>query len=74
MASVTLNSVIIDHAVCVVTYTVTAVVIGFKNPTEVVVEGGTTSVCAEVKPEGLRLDPFDRVPLSIVRVNPGLYH
>ena len=40
-----------------------AVVIGFKNPSEAVVEGGTTTVCAQVKPEGLRLDPFDRVPL-----------
>jgi hypothetical protein len=47
-------------------------VIGFKNSGEVVVEGGTTSVCAEVKPEGLRLDPFDRVPLTI-RTNPGLW-
>ena len=73
MTSVTLNSVIIDHAVCVVTYTVTAVVIGFKNPTEAVVEGRTKSVCAEVKPEGLRLDPFDNVPLT-VRINSGLFN
>ena len=49
----------------------TAVVIGFKNSLEAVVEGGNKSVCAEVKPEGLRLDPFDHVPLT-VRINPGL--
>ena len=49
-----------------------AVVIGFKNRREAVVEGGTISVCAEVKREGLRLDPFDDVSLT-VRINPGLY-
>lgn len=53
-------------------YTYTAVVVGFKNTFEAVVEGRTTIVCAEVKPEGLRIDPFDRVPLRI-RANPGLY-
>ena len=53
----------------------TAVVIGFKNPLEAVVEGRATTltVCAEVKPEGLGLDPFDRVSLTI-RTNPGLYN
>ena len=47
----------------------TAVVIGFKNSFEAVVEGRNTTVCAEVKEEGLRLDPFDRVPLA-VQTNP----
>jgi hypothetical protein len=45
-------------------------VIGFKNSFEGAMEGGTKNVCAEVKPEGLRLDPFDSVPLTI-RINPG---
>ena len=49
-----------------------AVVIGFKNSFEAMVEGRTIAICAEVKPEGLRLDPFDRVPLSI-RTNPGMW-
>ena len=48
----------------------TAVVIGFRNLFEVVMEGETKPVCADVKPEALRLDPFDRVPLSI-QINPG---
>ena len=47
-----------------------AVVIGFKNSLETVMEGGTKSVCAVVKPDGLMLDPFDRVPLT-VRTDPG---
>lgn len=50
-----------------------AVVIGFKNSFEAVIEGGRKTVCAKVKPEGLRLDPFDRVPLS-VQTNPGMYY
>ena len=48
-----------------------AVVIGFKNSFEAVTEGEMTSVCAEVKPEGLMLDPFDEIPLSI-RTNQGM--
>jgi hypothetical protein len=50
---------------------VTAIVIGFKNSLETVVEGGTTIVGAEVKPEGWTLNPFDHLPLTI-RTNPGL--
>ena len=47
--------------------------IGFRTSSEALVleEGGTTTVCANVKPEGLRLDPFDRVPLAI-QTNPGM--
>ena len=45
--------------------------IGFKNLFETVTEGGTITVCAEVKPEGLTLDPFDEIPLSI-QTNPGM--
>ena len=52
---------------------VIAVVIGFRNSFEVVMEGGTKTVCAYVMPEGLRLDPFDRVPLSI-QTNPGIIY
>ena len=63
MSYVLINCDVLSHA---------AVVIGFKNSLEAVVEGGTKSVCAEVKPEGLRLDPFDSVSLT-VRINPGLY-
>lgn len=51
----------------------TAVVIGFKKSFEAVMEGGTNRICAKVKSEGLRLDPFDRVPLTI-RTNPGIHY
>ena len=47
-----------------------AVVIGFKNKFETVMEGGTKSICAVVKSDGLMLDPFDHVPLTI-RTDPG---
>jgi hypothetical protein len=62
----------VKHSYNVIFCKYIAVVIGFKNSLEAVVEGGTTTVCAEVKPEGLRLDPFDSVPL-IIRTNPGLW-
>ena len=50
-----------------------AIVIGFKNSFETVMEGGMKSVCAVIKPDGLILDPFDRVPL-IIRTDPGKVH
>ena len=48
----------------------TAVVIGFRSPFQTVMEGETINVCVVVKPQGLILDPFDRVPLSL-RMKPG---
>ena len=42
-----------------------AVVIGFKNTVEIVMEGGTKSVCAVVKPDDLMLNLFDRLPLTV---------
>ena len=45
-----------------------AVVIGFSdsNTSVTFVEGGPSQIiCADVKPEGLELDPFDSVPLNI---------
>ena len=45
--------------------------IGFNNSRKEVVEGEVIiMVCAEVKPEGLQLDPFDHVSL-IILTNPG---
>ena len=57
----------LDHDTYILTCT--AVVIGFNNSRKEVVEGEATMVCAEVKPEGLRLDPFDHVSL-IILTNP----
>ena len=53
-----------------------AVVIGFSNDNSSVTttEGDSAqTICLEVKPEGLRLDPFDTVPLNIrIEEVPGM--
>ena len=50
-------------------HTHAAVVIGFSDSNSSVefIEGGPSQViCADVKSEGLELDPFDSVPLSVM--------
>ena len=53
-----------------------AVVIGFSdsNSSVILVEGGPTqTVCVDVKPFGLPVDPFDQVPL-IIQTDRGAVH
>ena len=54
----------------------TAVVIGFSNDNSsvIITEGDPAqTICLEVKAEGLRLDPFDTVPLNIrIEEIPGM--
>ena len=51
------------------TFIYTAVVIGFSNDNSsvTIIEGDPPqTICLEVKEQGLRLDPFDRVPINIM--------
>ena len=53
-----------------------AVVIGFSdsNSSVILVEGGAAqTICIDVKPYGLPLDPFDQVPL-IIQTDIGAVH
>ena len=53
-----------------------AVVIGFSdsNSSVILVEGGSAqTICIDVKPYGLPLDPFDQVPL-IIQTDIGAVH